>query len=397
MKIHLIFLFVIISLLGFAQSKIILPKITINPHVGLTWALPPKVELTSGNLKLKPNSIQNFFLGNTVTSKGENRYFFKISNNIGVDLNYSLNNTWQVNVGIDRFLLVNTLKDPDPIQISADSEYGKWFLANKFSSYSLGLSKYFQKSFIQAKVFYSSIPHNAVDDGKGVLINGNGLLRKNISEPIRTVLVATEIGLVGHNDFDFLNKMSLGVFLPLLTYAQDELDFIRTGKNVASNRLSFRQAGIIFKIETPITVWKGTSLKQRTAIKNKDITIKREMLLFEGVPVNRGDRFILKNIHFEQSQATLLSESIEELNRLLILLVNNPNLSIELIGHTSNEGDRNENKKLSLNRATVCKEYLIDKGIDEERIMAIGKGPDEPISITNPSLNRRVEVRFVKM
>jgi len=385
-----------INSLGFAQNKVTLPKLSATPHFGISWASPPKVALTSGSLELKPNIFQNFFLGNTLTSNGENKYFFKVSNNIGIDLNYSLNNTWQLCAGLDRFLLVNTLKDPDPIKISSDYEYGKWFFANKFSSYCLGLSRNLRRTFIQTKLYYANTPQNAIDEGKGVLVNGNGLLREKIIEPKNSFLVSAEIGLIGHNDFDFLNKLSLGLLLPISSYAQDELIFVRNAKPIATNRLSFRQAAIFFKVETPITLWKGSPGQNRNIDKKVNSKIE-EIVVFEGMTINDGDKLVLKNIRFEQSKADLLPESINELNQLSQFLLQYPYIYIELLGHTSNEGDRNENKRLSLERAMACKRFLLNKGVKATRIGISGKGPDEPISETNQSLNRRVEVRFIKM
>jgi outer membrane protein OmpA-like peptidoglycan-associated protein len=70
---------------------------------------------------------------------------------------------------------------------------------------------------------------------------------------------------------------------------------------------------------------------------------------------------------------------------------------IEIIGHTSDEGDRNSNIELSLNRAKSCKEYLLKNGIKSNRIKVRGMGPDASISQTNKSLNRRVEMQIIRM
>jgi outer membrane protein OmpA-like peptidoglycan-associated protein len=78
----------------------------------------------------------------------------------------------------------------------------------------------------------------------------------------------------------------------------------------------------------------------------------------------------------------------------------NPKAEIELSGHTSSEGDAGLNRSLSYKRVKSCKDYMLTKGIDAGRIIAIGFGPDRPVAANdteiNRAKNRRVEMRFMK-
>jgi outer membrane protein OmpA-like peptidoglycan-associated protein len=79
----------------------------------------------------------------------------------------------------------------------------------------------------------------------------------------------------------------------------------------------------------------------------------------------------------------------------------NPKMEIMLEGHTDNQGDWNENLKLSKQRVTEVKGYLVKNGIEEKRIQVQGYGSTRPVASNNSEekrkLNRRVEVTIVKI
>src|SRR6185295_17497788 len=72
---------------------------------------------------------------------------------------------------------------------------------------------------------------------------------------------------------------------------------------------------------------------------------------------------------------------------------------IEISGHTSDDGTRDRNMKLSEQRADVAKAYFVKAGIDPGRIVTVGYGPDKPIadnkSKGGAEKNRRIEFRLI--
>ena len=104
----------------------------------------------------------------------------------------------------------------------------------------------------------------------------------------------------------------------------------------------------------------------------------------------------LSHIYFERAKFNLLPASLPELNDLVIFMKRYPGLRIRLEGHTDNQGNPERNVELSENRAKEVKKYLVDQGIDENRIEWIGYGSQRPIySDGDESLrqkNRRVEI-----
>lgn len=122
---------------------------------------------------------------------------------------------------------------------------------------------------------------------------------------------------------------------------------------------------------------------------------------FNNKSINVGETITLGNILFDQGKAEIKKESKPELDKLLNFLKVNATAEIELSGHTSAEGDRAYNRSLSYKRVKACKDYLIVKGIAEDRIIAIGFGPDRPVASNdteqNRAKNRRVEMRLKKL
>jgi outer membrane protein OmpA-like peptidoglycan-associated protein len=111
-------------------------------------------------------------------------------------------------------------------------------------------------------------------------------------------------------------------------------------------------------------------------------------------------KIVMYGINFESNSATLKQESIESLNQILTLLNENKALKIRIEGHTDNTGSKENNKRLSAQRASSVKDYLVQKGIKQERLTMEGKGDSTPISTNETELgkatNRRVEFWLLK-
>lgn len=112
-----------------------------------------------------------------------------------------------------------------------------------------------------------------------------------------------------------------------------------------------------------------------------------------------GEVKTLQGIFFATGQSDILPQSYNALKHLLETLQENPEMRIELRGHTDDQGTANFNMKLSETRATAVANYLIGKGIDAQRLTTIGFGESKPVeSNATPegrSRNRRVEYRVL--
>lgn len=110
--------------------------------------------------------------------------------------------------------------------------------------------------------------------------------------------------------------------------------------------------------------------------------------------------YTLENIFFDFNKYTLKPASYKTLDTLVKDLKANPNMIIEVAGHTDNVGDDKFNMRLSQKRANAVREYLIKHGISPHRIIAKGYGETQPITTNKTEIgrrrNRRVEVRVIR-
>jgi len=108
-----------------------------------------------------------------------------------------------------------------------------------------------------------------------------------------------------------------------------------------------------------------------------------------------GSKIALRNIFFDHGKATLRAESNAELDRLVKLMKDVPNLKIEISGHTDNTGSATVNETLSQQRADAVVAYLTTKGIAANRMVAKGYGSSKPVATNNTDdgrqQNRRTE------
>ena len=117
-------------------------------------------------------------------------------------------------------------------------------------------------------------------------------------------------------------------------------------------------------------------------------------------PLKIGTTVNLKSVLFDQSTANLQEASYIELDQVSNMLMDNPNIEIELTGHTDNRGSAKLNLALSKQRVDAVMYYLISKGTDPTRIKGKGFGGTKPIASNKGEdtrkLNRRVEFTIIK-
>ena len=144
-------------------------------------------------------------------------------------------------------------------------------------------------------------------------------------------------------------------------------------------------------------------------MKYDDLTIPSEKgaytfditLMFEP-----GTEIVLDNVEYDFGTATLRPTSHKTLNALVEYMKAKDRIEIEISGHTDNKGSSEANMKLSKARAESVRNYLISKGINANRIIAVGYGETRPLEANvhpdgsdNPDgrqKNRRTEVKITK-
>jgi len=106
----------------------------------------------------------------------------------------------------------------------------------------------------------------------------------------------------------------------------------------------------------------------------------------------------LNNIFFDFNKWNLRRESFMELDRWVRLMQDNPQITLEVYGHTDSIGSQAYNLKLSRKRAEAVVAYLVNKGIDKARFKVFGMGETVPVASNDTEegrqRNRRVEVKI---
>ena len=90
---------------------------------------------------------------------------------------------------------------------------------------------------------------------------------------------------------------------------------------------------------------------------------------------------LIDNIFYDFDKATLRPESTASLDELIKLLEENPNVTIELSAHCDYRGPAQYNKQLSQRRAEAVVAYLIEHGIEKERLSPVGYGKEKPKTV----------------
>ena len=142
--------------------------------------------------------------------------------------------------------------------------------------------------------------------------------------------------------------------------------------------------------------WGGFEGKGNMRIKNIRIA-KGAVPLYDRM-MSDG-KFITYGITFDVGKSTIKPESMGEINRIVQLMTENPDLKFSVEGHTDSTGIPASNQTLSEQRSQAIVAKLVEMGIAKDRLTAVGKGQNSPIADNNTdegrAKNRRVE--FVKM
>ena len=111
-------------------------------------------------------------------------------------------------------------------------------------------------------------------------------------------------------------------------------------------------------------------------------------------------RFVLQNMFFATDKTKILPSSEPALNELYMMLRDNPELRIKIIGHTDDIASDAYNQRLSEGRAHSVRKEMIERGIDGSRILTEGHGELDPIvpndTEEHRQMNRRVEIEILE-
>ena len=127
----------------------------------------------------------------------------------------------------------------------------------------------------------------------------------------------------------------------------------------------------------------------------KEVVVEEKIVEVEKIVYVDRIEEIEKNFNaakYEQGKAELSEDAKFVLHDLAKEMQKHPEIKLQIVGHTSAEGDPEVNQKLSEARAQAAVDFLVGHGgIAVERLEAIGKGSSEPLDESKPEINRRTE------
>lgn len=252
---------------------------------------------------------------------------------------------------------INTENDEVGFIVSIDGKYG-YFSSNNIKNESLG-----------GMDFYYFSLYNEAKPEEVILVKGN-LKSEDTTKPIKATVQIKSL------------ESKRVTFIPV-----DE-----DGDYVAS----------LLKNEDYLLTIKGEDIVyQSTYVAAKDsITAPVIKLEMEVQPIEVGMHYRLHNIYFAFNSADILSSSQKVLDEFIVFLNDHPTMTISIEGHTDNVGSDEFNLILSENRAKAVYNYLVNNGIDANRLQYKGFGETTPIATNETeegrAMNRRTEFVILK-
>ncbi|MBL7922764.1 MAG: PD40 domain-containing protein, partial [Bacteroidia bacterium] len=183
--------------------------------------------------------------------------------------------------------------------------------------------------------------------------------------------------------------------------AQFEIIDVETGKIMLSNTTDRRRGEFLACLPAGknymLNVNKESYLFYSDYFECKEANDKQHAydLLIRLQQPKAGEKVVLRNIFFDVNRYELKKESGIELNKLTVFLKAQPQMKIEISGHTDSTGDKKANQLLSEQRAKAVVDFLVAKGIPAARLTYKGYGDTKPVSPNDTeegrAKNRRTE------
>jgi outer membrane protein OmpA-like peptidoglycan-associated protein len=161
--------------------------------------------------------------------------------------------------------------------------------------------------------------------------------------------------------------------------------------------------GAKYKVSSSKDLHFAASTNVEAVCKTRHDTVFVELVL-DRIVINKP--IVLQNIYYDFDKWNIRPDAAIELDKLVKILVDNPEINIELGSHTDSRGTTVYNQKLSQHRAESAVAYIISRGISASRITAHGYGESVPVnkcvdgvkcSDEDYQMNRRTEFRVTSI
>ncbi|MFT4735137.1 MAG: outer membrane protein OmpA-like peptidoglycan-associated protein [Algoriphagus sp.] len=381
-------------------------RLSISPHFGLGMVLPGQQNVIGGNERMIYKwSFYN--IGNVSNAAGEQSFSFETTNRFGVDLNYRISDKLKITLGAERINQLSVYR-PSLSYIRNGAEVSGIIDDFHYYNSNVGLRYEAHSLFYVLKgvwipnvnAVYKKRARNDVSSGSNTVDflnqNNTGLRFRELGGNDIKASVYVGIGQdisFGYNDFE----LEVGLNLAAVPLAISEVSFLRSGSTVGVTQTNRLINTIFVSLNQELNFRERTpkSKRRRKPKLKKDKIEEKVEVGKEAIQI--GEELVLTGLIFERGSSELDPTNESELMDVLTFMRIYSKARIQITGHTSGEGDRRANIKLSEDRAKACKSYLVSLGISSSRIITLGRGPDSPVSSLNPEKNRRVEMKILSL
>ncbi|MDN5089804.1 OmpA family protein [Aliarcobacter butzleri] len=164
-------------------------------------------------------------------------------------------------------------------------------------------------------------------------------------------------------------------------------------KNLIDTIILQKSKNIILKTE--ISIPEDNPINNQQNENSNEEVIKNETLKLPEIQLLINNILKDRKISFERKSSIPIEQSQNTIKEIAKILNENPNFKVEVAGHTDSRGEAALNKQISQDRANSVKNILVNSGVNETRIKAIGYGEEFPIAKDDENglseINRRVE------
>jgi len=158
---------------------------------------------------------------------------------------------------------------------------------------------------------------------------------------------------------------------------------------------------VVPKKESKSEVIASVSDVKKDEVKKKPIRKRRILKELDRNKIKKGQVIKIDDLYFKADTSSIASNSFPVLNELYNFLKDNPDITVEIGGHTNNLPVPAYCDYLSTARAREVATYLIQKGIQNKRVQFKGYGKRQPIASNNTpngrKKNQRVEIKILTM
>ncbi|MBI2429811.1 MAG: DUF11 domain-containing protein [Ignavibacteriales bacterium] len=270
------------------------------------------------------------------------------------------------------------------------------------------------KKKIKSVRLVDSLESNFIVNDRSFSVNGVPLPSKNLSLRIRSSALSARMPIL-KSEIEFLRIASIDL-TELIRSGLNEVTYSAKLHSVRRDTTLTKSTYLLVVDEydaesvshsKPVKIRIRASKKLPTvALETVYVEIRKPLekleekvadavKLVESLKQNSTKAVIMECITFEMGKTILTKDATIVLDNIATALRENPDLKIQVNGHTDNTGNATANRNVSLARAQEVRRYLVQKGISEERLFAQGFGPDKPIATNKTregrAKNRRVE------